>query len=55
MRGVQLEPGQHTVEFIFRPPALGLYITAAAWGVSLVLLGLFLVSDARRWPIANSQ
>lgn len=30
MRGVLLEPGEHTVEFHFRPPASGLYITLLA-------------------------
>ena len=31
MRGVSLTPGTHTVEFHFRPPYRGLYVSLAGW------------------------
>ena len=39
MRGVQLTPGQHTVEFHFQPPYQGLYVSlvGVALGIGLVL------------------
>jgi hypothetical protein len=47
MRGVFLEPGNHTVEFLFRPPIGGLYVSLASISLSLVLLGILLASNAR--------
>ncbi len=39
MRGVQLQPGEHTVEFIFNPSTTGLKISLAA-----IALGILLIS-----------
>lgn len=38
MRGVHLTPGQHTVEFRFRPPVRTLYVALTAMGVGVVLI-----------------
>ena len=37
MRGVFLPPGEHTVEFRFRPATGPLYVTLAAWLAGLLL------------------
>lgn len=47
MRGVELPPGQHQVEFSFEPPIRGLYVTLAAVALAVVLSGILLV---RREP-----
>ena len=39
MRGVQVSPGDHTVEFSFEPPVKGLYISLAAVIFGLGLIG----------------
>jgi uncharacterized membrane protein YfhO len=39
MRGVFLPPGQHTVEFRFRPPLKYLYISVTAFVIGLLLGG----------------
>ncbi|MGO8927285.1 MAG: hypothetical protein ACLQU3_10390 [Limisphaerales bacterium] len=44
MRGVYLPPGAHTVEFRFLPPVGPLYVSLAAMGVGLLLLGFVLVT-----------
>lgn len=44
VRGVYLAPGQHTLEFRFRPPIGALYVTWAATALGLVLCGLLVVS-----------
>jgi len=49
MRGVFLEPGEHTVEFLFRPPVNALYVSLGALALGLVLVG-FAFADARRQP-----
>jgi hypothetical protein len=49
MRGVFLEPGEHTVEFQFRPPVDALYVSLAAIALGLILVG-FACVDARRPP-----
>lgn len=48
MRGVQLTPGQHTVEFHFRTPVRGLYVsmTGAVLGILLVLFLAFQPAEA---------
>jgi hypothetical protein len=43
MQGVYLLPGDHTVEFRFQPPFGLLYVSLAAIGVCVVLLGVVLV------------
>lgn len=47
MRGVYLPPGAHTVEFRFQPPVGPLYVSLAAIGVGLLLLGFVLVTAPR--------
>jgi hypothetical protein len=47
MRGVQLPPGQHTVEFRFQPPVKALYVSLGAIGASLLLGLLLLLTNAR--------
>lgn len=49
MRGVQLAPGQHTVEFRFQPPETALYVSLGTLGAGL-LLGLFLLVTNGRTP-----
>ena len=59
MRGVYLPPGAHTVEFRFQPPVGPLYVSLAAIGVGLLLLGFVLVtarrSDSRFRPARPGQ
>jgi hypothetical protein len=47
MRGVRLQPGEHRIEFRFEPPIGTLYVTVGAMGISLLLLGFLIVSNAR--------
>jgi hypothetical protein len=47
MRGVYLTPGQHTVQFDFSLPNMPLYITLAAMGVGLCLVGCLLLASKR--------
>jgi hypothetical protein len=49
MRGVYLTPGAHRVEFRFQPPFRTLYITLAALGLGLLLVGFVTVSSFRSW------
>jgi len=48
MRGVFLEPGEHTVEFSFKPPVGFLYVSLGAIGLGLVLLGFAALGNSRR-------
>jgi hypothetical protein len=54
MRGVALEPGEHVVEFRFRPPSSGLYISLLAIAVGGGLCGWLGVSE-RRVPVAEKK
>ena len=47
MRGVYLAPGAHTIEFRFQPPIGPLYVSLAAIGVGLILIGYVLVTERR--------
>jgi len=50
MRGVYLEPGEHAIEFHFKPSVNALYVSLSAIGLGLVLLVVLKVhhkSDAR--------
>jgi hypothetical protein len=47
MRGVQLPPGNHTIEFSFEPPIDTLYVTLSAVGVGILLLGLLMWTNGR--------
>lgn len=42
MQGVPVPAGRHEVEFRYEPPIKGLYVTAAAIAIALLLLGLAL-------------
>ena len=48
MRGVELSPGEHTVEFRFRPPLNAFYFSAAMMGVAVLLIGVLLISLRRQ-------
>jgi len=48
MRGVYLEPGAHSIEFRYQPPVRSLYVSLAAIGVGIGLLGFVTVSGFRR-------
>lgn len=54
VRGVYIQPGEHTVEFRFQPPLTGLYVTLTAMAVG-VLLGAFLFVSSRRVPETTSS
>ncbi len=45
MRGVYLEPGAHDIEFKYQPPFHALYVSLAALGVGVVLLGVILAGE----------
>jgi hypothetical protein len=51
MRGVFLQPGPHKVEFKFQPPVGALYLSLAAIGCGVALLGVVLMPT----PEAKSQ
>jgi hypothetical protein len=53
MRGVALNPGQHKVEFQYRPPLGTLYLSFAALVLGLLLLGILAVDGVRRPPGAE--
>lgn len=48
MRGVKLDPGEHTVEFRFEPPAGSLKITLAAIALGILMAGYVVVSSRRK-------
>jgi len=48
MRGVQLTPGAHTVEFDFSLPNKPLYVTLAGIGTGIFLSGYLLVAMRRK-------
>ena len=52
MRGVQLPPGAHTVQFDFSMPNRPLFITLAAVCMAIVLCG-FLLLEQRRAKMAG--
>ncbi len=47
MRGVYLDQGNHTIEFRFQPPLGPLYLSLAAIGAAVVLLGVVVVGQRR--------
>ena len=47
MRGVQVPPGQHTVEFDFSLPSKPMYVTLAGFAAGLCLCGFLLFSTRR--------
>ncbi len=52
MRAVYLVPGVHTVEFRFQPPVRALYVSLAASGVGVLLLGIVCAGSWRRREVA---
>jgi hypothetical protein len=55
MRGVRLEPGEHTVEFALRPSLTGLRISLASIGFAAVLLGVLAFSGREPTPAGGSS
>ena len=54
MRGVQVPPGQHVVEFRFAVPVTTLYVSLAAVALGLALCG-FLALYPHKQPMAGAQ
>ena len=50
MRAVQLEPGQHTIEYRYAPPVHLFYVTSSAIVLGIVLLGFIAISNRRKEP-----
>jgi hypothetical protein len=48
MRGVYLEPGEHTVEFHFKPPVNALYVSLSAIAVGLILTVIAVAGGSRK-------
>jgi hypothetical protein len=48
MRGVQLDKGEHTVEFRYAPPSNSLYFSLAAIALGVILTGLLLAGRSRK-------
>jgi hypothetical protein len=48
MRGVQLDPGTHTVDYRYAPPVPLFYVTSAAIILGIILLGFVAVSNRRQ-------
>ncbi|GDY18842.1 hypothetical protein LBMAG56_01870 [Verrucomicrobiota bacterium] len=53
MRGVQLEPGAHEIEFRYEPPIRTLYVSFAALAAGLGLLGFLALVPPRTAPAAD--
>jgi hypothetical protein len=47
MRGVQLDPGAHSVEFSFNPPVKALYVSVGALVTGLLVAGVTLMTGRR--------
>ncbi len=47
MRGVYLQPGAHTVEFKFQPPAGALYVSLAAIALGVILCAVLVVAKPK--------
>lgn len=47
MRGVQVPAGKHLVEFRYQPPLTSLYVTFAAIGLAVCLLGFVLLAGGK--------
>lgn len=46
LRGVYLQPGTHSVEFVFKPDTTPLVVSSTAIGIGLLLLGFVIFSKA---------
>jgi hypothetical protein len=47
MRGVYLQPGNHTVEFKFQPRITALYVSLGALALGVLLLGIVIIGSRR--------
>jgi hypothetical protein len=54
VRAVHLEPGNHIVEFRFKPALTGLYVTLTAMAAGALLCG-FLIVISRRGPVSEAR
>ena len=48
MSGVYLQPGPHTIQFRFAPPVDTLYVSLAAVGLAVLLLGYLAVTRGKQ-------
>lgn len=48
MRGIALAPGAHKIEFALKPNSTPLYVTLAAQGLGLILLGVLVFGPGKR-------
>lgn len=55
MRGVQVPAGKHVVEFRYQPGITGLYVTCAAMGIAVCLLGFVLLSGRKTSTLASGK
>ncbi len=55
MRGVFLQPGQHTVKFDFSMPNRPLYVTFAAIGIGIILCGFLLIQSRKTGEAKKNQ
>ena len=55
MRGVQLDPGDHNIEFRFKPPLDTLYISLAALGVALGLCAFVAFGGKQKKPNGSNE
>jgi hypothetical protein len=55
MRGVAVQPGEHTVEFIYQLDPKPMYVSIAGIGVALLLTGFLAVSSFRRTSAAPGE
>jgi hypothetical protein len=53
MRGVQVAPGQHVIEFDFAPPIGSLYVSLTAVALGLMLCGLLALHSRRQAAIED--
>lgn len=55
MRGVFVPAGQHYIEFRYQPPLNWLYVSVAAFGVGLALIGYVVVIGRREQPDISAE
>lgn len=48
MRGVHLEPGEHQIEFRFKPKMTTFYVSLGAWGVGILIAGYAFITNRKR-------
>ena len=55
MRGVYLTPGEHKVEFKYRPPRVWFWVTFASIALALSLIGYLAVAKERTTEDSSSK